>query len=486
MLRNLLYLAADGEFSLDDAIEPYVDFWILIGMFMALMLPIFAIPWLFIKMGSVAGRIQAKMNSSARGARNAATGLAKREAKGAAGRAWERKAGEWAKNGEQRAAAGGKRGLRGTVGGYKTQRDFRRSQGSAEAKRMQEDALATRIDRDQRYRDASGGAHASAVAQAIQDKRLKEETDNASAQLRGAGIYNPQKLAEVAAGSDSVVGTKVGADGRAATVNASGEGGRALQRAAMQQLIAAQDSESLNKLVSTDHVDEEKDPNTGRVIKRTEYKNADKQMLYEEIQKQYSTAKGAGAHFVAFSPKNAGDGWSQTQIQEQAAQAVSKLAPEKLVQQDGGTMKAALQGVQAKVTTLQTLQATTGRTAEQNEQLKALTSELGSLAKSIASVKGNINTYNAAKQPVRDAIDSLHGIDALRNLAPAAAPSGGGTPPAQPPLPPGAAGGQSGSVGPSGFWTPQPPQTPPQGGGSVQEERARGGNFNGPRDSNNP
>lgn len=47
---------------MDDAIKAFVNTLVLIGMFVALMLPILAVPYLFIKMGSVAGKVQAKMN----------------------------------------------------------------------------------------------------------------------------------------------------------------------------------------------------------------------------------------------------------------------------------------------------------------------------------------------------------------------------------------------------------------------------------------
>lgn len=58
-----------------------MDLLILTGMLFVLMLPILAIPYIFIKLGSVAGRVQGMMNNVGRNARRSATGYAKDEAK---------------------------------------------------------------------------------------------------------------------------------------------------------------------------------------------------------------------------------------------------------------------------------------------------------------------------------------------------------------------------------------------------------------------
>lgn len=373
----------------EELVNQFVAFWVLIGMFTVLMLPVIAIPYIFVKMGSVAGKVQGKLNSMGRSARGSATGAAKREAKGAMGRGIERKAGQWAKHAPEGS-------LRRRAGGYKTHRDFARSQGSAEAKRMQEDALAARIRTDDRYRERAGGIHATAVAQGIQDKRHKEEDDNADAVLRGANIYNPGHWETIARG-----GQVTGMDAAGNAVNVSGAGDAALQRVAARKIIASQSSDNLNNVLE-------------------EGSGADYQMVYSEIQKQYSTAKGGGAHFVKFDPSKPGhaNGWSAAEIQKQASAAVSALAPEKFVEQDSGTMDVAIKGVRAKLQDLQSLRAVSSPSPEQGAQMKALEGELKSLATTISSIKGNINTYNKAKEPVRAVIDQLHEIDDLRNMAP--------------------------------------------------------------------
>lgn len=68
---------------MDDAIRAFVNTIVLIGMFVALMLPILAIPYLFIKMGSVAGKVQAKMSDFGKNkAKNSAPAKAWQQRKG--------------------------------------------------------------------------------------------------------------------------------------------------------------------------------------------------------------------------------------------------------------------------------------------------------------------------------------------------------------------------------------------------------------------
>ena len=210
-----------------------------------------------------------------------------------------------------------------------------------------------------------------------------------------------------------------GKSGRGAGGQAvSGAGDEALQRVAARQIIASQSSDQLNNILQ-------------------ENSGADYQMVYSEIQKQYSTAKGAGAHFVKFDPSKPEDarGWSERTIQVKAAEAVSSLAPEKIVEQDGGTMASVVKGVNAQLQELQTLRT---QATPDTARIGELEGSLKSLATTIASVKSNVNTYNKAKQPVRSAIDTLSNIPELQSLVgtlppPPASP---GTPPSTPPTGP--------------------------------------------------
>lgn len=307
----------------DVAVQAFVNAIIGLMIFAVLILPVLIIPYVFIKLGSVAGKVQSFMNNTAKG-----KGVLGKAAYGAAGRGIERKAGKWAARGDG--------SLRSRVGGYKTQRDFKRSQRSAEAKRLQEEGLAKRITSDSAYQQAAGGQRAVAVARGIQEKRLKEEDENATATLRAAGIYHPEQLTKIAEKSEAVgvTGEKV-----------NGASSEALQRVAMRQLISAQDSGALNQIISTDSA-------------------ADKTMLYEEIQKQYSTAKGAGAHFVKFDPgaelkdannnvildrqgqsiKLDANGWDANRIKSEAVNSLGSLSFEKLVAQDSAAAKSAWSG----------------------------------------------------------------------------------------------------------------------------------------------
>lgn len=379
------------------AVQAFVNSIIGLMIFAVLILPVLIIPYIFIKLGSVAGKVQSFVNNTAKG-----RGVLGKAAQGAASRGIESKAGKWAARNDG--------SLRSRVGGYKTQRDFKRSQRSAQAKRLQEDALASRIGSDSAYRAAAGGAHAAAVAQGIRDKRLKEEDDNASAVLRGAGIYNPMELEQIVRGRSGR-----GAGGQ--VVNGAGD--EALQRVAARQIIASQSSDQLNNILQ-------------------EQSGADYQMVYSEIQKQYSTAKGAGAHFVKFDPSKPEDarGWSERTIQIKAAEAVSSLAPEKIVEQDGGTMASVVQGVSKQ---LQDLQALRAAPTPDTARISEIEGSLKSLATTIASVKSNVNTYNKAKQPVRSAIDTLSSMPELQALVgplPPPPSTGTGTPPSPPPTGP--------------------------------------------------
>lgn len=62
IFTSLLFFADFVE----DSLEPFITMMIFMGMIIALMLPIIAIPYIFIKLGSVAGILQAKGNSMAK------------------------------------------------------------------------------------------------------------------------------------------------------------------------------------------------------------------------------------------------------------------------------------------------------------------------------------------------------------------------------------------------------------------------------------
>lgn len=168
-------------------IGPFVRFWILIGMFIAVMLPIFAIPYIFIKMGSVAGQVQAKVSSARRSAQRTATGAAKGAAKGAGARAWQNKSAQWAARGDG--------SLRSKIGGYQAQRDYKRKANASEAHRMQESAIRAKLLNKSDPYAASvagpGGAQALATvranAQLAEQKASIERTNARQAEFQVLG-----------------------------------------------------------------------------------------------------------------------------------------------------------------------------------------------------------------------------------------------------------------------------------------------------------
>lgn len=377
ILTSLTHFAEEPDPTSADFLEvvigPFVNVLIFIGMIVALMLPIFAIPYLFIKMGSVAGKMQAALQKTARRTAGGKNALGK-AARGAAGREWERKAGQWAAKGDG--------SLKSKVGGYKTQRDFKRSQQSANAKRLQEEGLEKRIAGDPQYRTAAGGTYADTVAQGIRDKRLREHEDNAEALLRRDNIFAPKDLRTL--GDGGVVGS-------IDTRDQSDEVAQAISRVAVRRSVAAQDSDNLNHFVS-------------------DQSTADKDMVYSEIQKQYSTAKGAGAHFVNFGKDGNFNGWDPNRLAQEAAEAYATLAPEKAVQQDGGTMKMVVQGFNNKQQQVQTLLATPNRSQAQENNLNELLNQMQVVKKKLDDIKANPTTYNAAKESVQQSMEDLHKI----------------------------------------------------------------------------
>jgi len=65
-LQILTTIAVQADEITGDAIQVFVNFFIAIGMFVVLFLPLLLIPYIFIKLGSTAGKVQAKMNSMGR------------------------------------------------------------------------------------------------------------------------------------------------------------------------------------------------------------------------------------------------------------------------------------------------------------------------------------------------------------------------------------------------------------------------------------
>jgi len=112
--------------------------------------------------------------------------------------------------------------------------------------------------------------------------------------------------------------TATGIDGT--VVNSANN--RALQLAAIQKIIKAQDAEQIENMFMDRAVD--------------------KTMLVSELTKEnnYSTSKGAGAHFVQMDPHT----YTRDQIDHEALIAMSTLAPDKLAAQDGPSWRSAARG----------------------------------------------------------------------------------------------------------------------------------------------
>lgn len=165
------------------------------------------------------------------------------------------------------------------------------------------------------------------------EKFEHEETQQAAGLIEANGITNPGQLQAIAAG-----GT-----GRGIKGDLNGAGNRALQRAALQKIIDAQDAEQLENLVMN-RTNVERDRN-GNITSSTAG-NVDLAMLMSELQKgkNYSTTKGAGAHLVAPIPQDA-DGrfipYSQDDLQVQALRSMSSLAASKLATQDVASWQSA-------------------------------------------------------------------------------------------------------------------------------------------------
>jgi hypothetical protein len=195
--------------------------------------------------------------------------------------------------------------------------------------------------------NAAGQQRAYVSGLSQQEKQEHEEASQAALVLEANRINGPGALAAVAAG-----GVGVGVDGR----TVSGAGNRALQLAAMQKIIKAQDAEQLENLLMNQYTETDA---AGNTITRTG--NVDQNMLYSEMTKEqnYSTSKGAGAHFVSrdLQPNPDGSPHTRAEIDNAAAVALSSLAADKLATQDGPSWDSASRGFAAGVGDATTLAA---------------------------------------------------------------------------------------------------------------------------------
>lgn len=166
------------------------------------------------------------------------------------------------------------------------------------------------------------------------EKFEQEETQQASGLIEANGITAPAQLQAIAAG-----GT-----GRGIKGDLNGAGNRALQRAALQKIIDAQDAEQLENLFMN-RTNVQRNETTGEITSSTAG-NVDLAMLMSELQKgkNYSTTKGAGAHLVSLNPRDPSGNFvpfSQTQVQDKALDSMANLAASKLATQDVASWQSA-------------------------------------------------------------------------------------------------------------------------------------------------
>lgn len=225
--------------------------------------------------------------------------------------------------------------------------------------------------------NAAGQERQRLVGMAQLEKFEHEETQQAAGLIEANRITAPGQLQALAAG-----GVGVGVDGRS-TISA--QGNRALQRAALQKIIDAQDAEQLENLFMNRV---ERRDATGNVVGYAQG-NVDQTMLVGELQKgkNYSTTKGAGAHLVAMGVKSDGSAYSEAEVQKAAVVALSKLARDKLAQQDGPAWDSALAGLRSGVGDPSTLTA--------RQKLWDVVQEIDSDGRAQALLKGSSkDAYN--------------------------------------------------------------------------------------------
>lgn len=218
----------------------------------------------------------------------------------------------------------------------------------------------------------------NAVAQL--EKLEHEETQQATGLIESTRITSPSQLQALAAGG---VGT--GIDGR----SISAQGNKALQRAALQKIIDAQDAEQLENLfMNRVEVHDAAGNLTGYSAG-----NVDQAMLVSELQKgrNYSTTKGAGAHLVSLNGKAGGVPYTETEIHDAAAKAMSKLAVDKLAQQDGPSWQSAFKSFNEG--------AASGASLNERQALHDLVTAISKDKRAEAMIKGS------AKQAYRDILN---------------------------------------------------------------------------------
>lgn len=199
--------------------------------------------------------------------------------------------------------------------------------------------------------------YVSGLSQA--EKQEHEEAQQAAFVLERNRVNTPLELAKIAAGGEAT-----GLTGQ--TVD--GAGNRAMQLAAIQKIIKAQDAEAIERMfMDRDGV-------------------VDKDMLVGELTKEqnYSTSKGAGAHFVKMQPRT----YTPSEIHEEAVGALSALAAAKLATQDGPAVVSAVEGFKAGQGTLKQRQDFWDRAHEIYSNPQTLDSVKGSARKALDDIFG--------------------------------------------------------------------------------------------------
>lgn len=182
--------------------------------------------------------------------------------------------------------------------------------------------------------NAAGQQRAYVSGLSQQEKQEHEEASQASLVLESNGVNRPMDLAAIAGGR--------AAAGINGTV--SGTGNRAMQQAAIQKIIKAQDAQAIESMFMDDSVD--------------------KQMLVNELTKEqnYGTSKGAGAHFVQMAPQT----YTRPQINRQAMMSMSALKTDALASQDGPAWDSAITGFNTANASTDAAERTATLTARQN------------------------------------------------------------------------------------------------------------------------
>jgi hypothetical protein len=210
------------------------------------------------------------------------------------------------------------------------------------------------------------------------EKFEHEETAQAAGLIEANRVTAPGELQSLAAG-----GIAKGVDGR----EISARGNHALQRAAIQKIIDAQDAEQLENLFMNRTAQRDVDGNIMRDangnVAGYVTGNVDQGMLVGELQKgkNYSTTKGAGAHLVSMGVKPGGIAYSQTEIQDRAVKAMSKLASDKLAQQDGPAWQSAYESMRKG--------AASGASLEERQAMWDLVNAIKSDKRAEAMIKGS-------------------------------------------------------------------------------------------------